>query len=98
VITQPDWLRKPSADDMARYYPDRAQRNAVNGRATLHCTVNVNGTVDCSVISEDPPDMEFGSAALKLSRMFKMRPMSRDGAPTAGGTINIPIRFEVPKD
>ena len=25
VITQPDWLRKPTGEDIAKYYPDRAQ-------------------------------------------------------------------------
>jgi protein TonB len=98
VITQPDWSQKPSADDMARYYPERAQRLNVTGRAELACTVLANGKVNCDVASEDPPDQGFGDAAMKLSKLFKMRPMSRDGVPTNGGRVNIPIRFQLPKD
>jgi protein TonB len=99
VITSPDWLRKPSGEDIARYYPERAQRMNVGGRATLSCTVNARGTLEnCSVISEEPGDQDFGSAAMRMSKLFKMRPMTRDGAPVAGGTVRIPIRFELPRD
>ena len=41
---------------------------------------------------------EFGDAALKLSKLFKMRPQSKDGAPTNGGVVRIPIRFEPARD
>jgi protein TonB len=68
----------------------------VGGHVTLHCQVSVSGTLDCSVASEEPSDQDFGSAALKISKLFKMRPMAKDGVPTAGGEINIPIRFQPP--
>lgn len=97
-ITNPDWSQRPSADDVARYYPERAQRLEVSGRAELSCQVLADGKLaGCSVVSEDPPDQQFGEAALKLSRLFKMRPMTRDGAPTNGGTVHIPIRFQIAK-
>ena len=38
VITNPDWLRRPSAEDVARYYPTRAQNLSKEGRATIRCT------------------------------------------------------------
>ena len=98
VITNPDWLRRPSGDDINRYYPDRASRMEVEGRATLSCTVNARGTLDgCSVVSEEPADMGFGDAAMKMSKLFKMRPQTKDGQPVDGGTVRIPIRFSLPK-
>jgi len=98
MSTQPDWLRKPSAEDLAKYFPDRAQRMGVNGKATISCTVNARGLLEgCSVVSEDPSDQGFGEAAIKMSKLFKMRPMSKDGAPVDGGTVRIPLRFELPK-
>jgi protein TonB len=98
VITSPDWLRRPSGEDIARYYPERAQRMNVEGRATISCSVTAKGTLEgCSVQSEDPADQDFGSAALRMSRLFKMRPMTKDGAPVEGGTVRIPIRFVLPK-
>ena len=98
VITQPDWLRRPSAEDMAKYYPDRATRMNIEGRAMLACTVNARGTLDaCTVTEETPAEAGFGDAAMKLSKLFKMRPQTKDGQPVDGGKINIPIRFQLPK-
>ena len=99
VITNADWLRRPNGDDLATYYPERAQRLGVSGRATLHCTVTAQGTlVDCSVASEDPADQGFGTAALKMTRLFKMRPQTRDGQAVDGASINIPLVFQLPKE
>ena len=98
VITNPDWQRRPSAEDLERYYPERAQRMNVEGRASIACTVNARGTLEgCSVVSEDPGDAGFGDAALRMSKLFKMRPMTRDGSPVDGGKITIPISFRLPK-
>ena len=44
VISNPDWLRKPSGDDMADAYPDRAQRMGIGGRVELSCEVTASGT------------------------------------------------------
>jgi protein TonB len=98
VITNADWLRKPTGEDFAKYYPERAQRMNVEGRAVVHCTVNARGTLDnCSVQSEEPENQDFGNQALKLAKLFKMRPQTKDGAPVDGGQINIPIVFKLPK-
>jgi protein TonB len=98
VITQPDWLRKPTAEDMARYYPDRAQRMNIEGRATISCTVTAQGTLtSCSVAEEEPAEGGFGDAAMRMSKLFKMRPMTKDGSPVSGGTVRIPIAFRLPK-
>ena len=98
IITNPDWLRKPGGEDVARYYPDRAQRLERSGRATITCQVRANGTVtNCRIVSEDPPDMGFGDAAVRLSRLFKMRPQTRDGSPVEGASVTIPIAFRLPE-
>jgi protein TonB len=38
----------------------------------------------------------FGDAALGLSSLFHMRPMTKDGRPVSGGTVRIPIMFRLP--
>jgi len=98
VITQPDWSRKPDAEALSRYYPERASRMSIEGTATISCTVNARGTLDnCSVVSETPPEAGFGDATLKASKLFKMKPLSKDGAPVDGGTVRIPLRWVLPK-
>lgn len=99
VIQNPDWLHRPNADDMARYYPARAQRMNVEGRATIACTVDAKGALQaCQVVSESPADQDFGQAALRMSRLFKMRPMTLDGAAVSGGAVRVPIRFVLPHE
>ena len=82
---------------MAQFYPERASHMGISGSAAVECQVNPNGTLDdCSIVSETPPDQEFGSAALKLARFYKMKPTSRDGVPTAGSKIILQIGFQLP--
>ena len=99
VISRPDWARKPSGEDIARFYPERAQRMSVEGRATLSCSVTSKGTLaDCSVVSEEPADQDFGSAAMRMAKLFKMKPQALDGSPVDGGTVRIPLSFRLPKN
>lgn len=95
-ITNPSWLSQPDARAMSRYYPDRAERMGRAGAATISCVVSANGAVGpCTVLRESPSEFGFGDAALKLSRFFKLAPRTEDGQPVDGGTIEIPIKFQL---
>lgn len=95
VITSPNWLRKPTPDEMMAVWPAEAARRGDGGKATIACTVNITGTLQgCTVVSEDPPGVGFGQAALLLAGAFKMKPMMVDGKPVAGGTVRIPIAWK----
>jgi protein TonB len=93
-ISRPDWLRKPDNDDMLRFYPQRAQEQEIEGKATIRCVVNANGTVsNCSVVSEEPEGSGFGQATIRASSKFRMRPQMVDGEPMEGATVNITLRW-----
>ena len=99
VITNPDWLRKPTGEEMMALYPQAAADNGVEGRALIRCTVNARGSLEgCYVMSEDPPGAGFGAAALAMTPSFQMRPMTKDGSPVDGGKIQIPIAFRLPHE
>jgi len=98
IISNPDWSRRPNPDDLARFYPDRAQRLEKEGRATLVCKVKANGTLEaCQVVAEEPADMGFGDATLKASRLFKMKPQTRDGAPVDGASVRVTLVWKLPQ-
>lgn len=98
VITQPDWVRKPDVNDLMRYFPKAAQDARIGGRAILHCSVDASGALTECTATEDPPGYGFAQAAIGMATIFKMRPQTKDGQPIAGGRINIPIRFDTPKE
>ncbi|OYX69229.1 MAG: hypothetical protein B7Y78_09765 [Caulobacter sp. 35-67-4] len=93
---KPDWLEKPTADDMEWAYPAHAQRKEIDGKAVINCKVGYDGLLrDCRIVSEAPAGEDFGVAALALSQKFRMIP------PEAGADslpdVTIPVVFQVPR-
>lgn len=98
-VSRPDWDRRPTADDMARFYPKKAQRLELEGRATILCNVQIDGRLsDCRVIEESPEGMGFGESAIKLSTRFRMKPATVDGVAVAGASVRIPLVYKLPED
>jgi TonB family protein len=92
----PDWVRKPRAEDLVAAWPRAAWERGEGGKATIACTVTVQGSLrDCKVASETPPGSGFGAAALALAPQFQMRPRLKDGQPEIS-SVRIPINFEAP--
>lgn len=96
LVAAPDWILRPSGAEVARVYPAAARALGLSGRALLTCRVAGDGRLaDCAVKAQDPA---FGDAALQLAAAFQMAARAKDGAPTAGGQVRIPILFRPPAE
>lgn len=82
---------------MAAFYPHQAALGRKMGRVILACTVDGQGKlIDCHTEDEIPIGEGFGEAALKMAHLFQMAPMTLNGEPVSGGTVQIPIVFALP--
>ncbi|MEQ1817321.1 MAG: TonB family protein [Terricaulis sp.] len=91
-ITNPRWLRQPR--DLESYYPTRALARDIPGQVVLDCMVDVEGRLNCAVLSETPANWGFGQAALRISRDYRMVPARRDGV-AVEGRYRMRVPFEV---
>ena len=97
-IANPDWRRVERGGSPLRFYPAAAQRRGIEGSATIACVVDAGGMLhDCQVLSEAPAGVGFGEAAVRMSVLFRMRPLDKDGQKVDGGVVRIPIRFRLPR-
>jgi periplasmic protein TonB len=95
VITKPIWVKGPDGWDYHWAYSKL--RSTKGGQAAVSCRVTERGTLDrCTLTAEDPPGLGFGAAALQLAGYYRMRLVDRDGAPTVGRRVVLPMHFGEP--
>lgn len=98
-VVHPDWVRKPSAEEVKEAFPPLAQMLGIPGSALLSCSITAKGrTRSCEVINESPAGLGFGAAALAMSSTFEVSPLTVSGLPVDGGKARLPIRFALPED
>ena len=94
IVTNPDWMSLPNGYDLARLYPKRATSRGIEGLAMMRCRVETSGALaGCRIAREAPLGFGFGKAVLQMAPLFRMKPMSVDGRPVAGGVVMIPVKF-----
>ncbi len=94
--TSPDWREKPTSEQLISAWPPDALKNHQSGKAEIGCALSAQGTLhDCVVISENPPNLGFGRAAISVSPKFQMNPKMCDGQPVES-KVTIPVSFSTP--
>lgn len=97
-VGETNWLRRPTPTQLADAWPAAARAAGATGKVLMDCLLAYDGGLkDCRVISETPPGMGFGAAALGLARLYQLQPMV-DGQSATDGRIVIPVRFQPPAD
>ena len=96
VVTQPDWVERPTPDQLRTVYPKKALTKGVGGNATIECEVALDGLLrKCAVVTEDPPGMDFGVAAIALAPQLRFKPATVNGAAVLS-KVDIPIHWSSP--
>lgn len=95
--TAPDWLRKPTADQVLGVFPTEAAKQGREGSAVINCAVTVQGALgDCVTIRETPAGAGFGAAAIALTPQFLMKPALFQGRPVRS-FVSLPVNFKFPQ-
>lgn len=98
TVVLPDWQRRPSGDDLANAYPDRAMRAGIEGRVTVVLELDETG----AVVGCTPQGEQLGYGLEEatcgvLTRRARFRPRMLDGQGVPG-TIRVPILWALPED
>jgi TonB family protein len=68
ILSAAPWSTAPTLADVAAAYPKGAIGKVPSGHVVLRCAVRIDGGLkDCGVLSEEPKDKGFGSAAEALA-------------------------------
>lgn len=97
MIGKPKWTALPSFEDVASVLPPAAKAAGVyKARVVLHCGVYARGGVGtCKVLTEEPTGLGYGAAALALAPSFRLALWTDEGLPSVGGSVRIPVRFDL---
>jgi protein TonB len=94
VVEWSAWIHRPTAAELASYYPLPARRQGVKGMAVLACAVTADARVrGCHVLAERPAWEGFGAAALAMAKLFRIRPTLVDGKVYEKARVAIPVYF-----
>lgn len=92
--TRARMVRTPPISEIRANHP-RAARTRY-GNAAMSCVVRLDQRLeDCQVISETPPGMGFGAAALRLSGQYRALPPTENGQPVEGQRLVFGIDFGI---
>jgi protein TonB len=95
-LGRPEWVRKPEANSLSRYYPVKAQFKDADGRALVECRIGSGGILtSCVVVEETPAGFGFGEAALNATKDCLLSETTSTGQPALGLKVRVPFRFGI---
>ena len=98
VDKAPNWKRAPSQQDFLTVFPTAAMEAGKGGKVVLLCRITVTGApTGCSVVSETPPGLGFGQAALAMIPQMLFNPAIKNGEPVEFSELKIPLSFVAPE-
>lgn len=96
-VFEAEWTRLPTPEAVALAYPPKAkaERYATKALVQMNCVANEQGGLEgCAISHETPPGLGFGAAALSLSKEFRLKTETRDGASLVGLPVSVPLGFD----
>ncbi len=98
VDKAPNWKRAPSEQDFLSVFPTAALQAGKGGKVVLSCRITVAGApTGCAVVSETPPGLGFGQAALAMIPQMLFNPAIKNGKPVEFSELRIPLSFAAPE-
>lgn len=90
------WIEAPSYADVVAAYPPKARERKIGGRATVSCAMTRTGRLaECEVITAEPQNYGFGTAAKALAKHFRLEIRSpEDAAATRDLIVHLPVAFD----
>lgn len=90
----PEWEERPSARSFAQNYPRAAMQRNIGAVVILCCTPQSNRRLECSVGLDSQPEHNFGAAAQRISREFKLTSQSHaEYQSDPNNWLRVPITF-----
>lgn len=89
------WYRSPAPSQvLAAYPPSAANAGILSGTGVVDCAITASGTLqECMVVGETPPAAGFGASALAIASLMQASLWTRNGDPTSGGRVRLPLKF-----
>jgi hypothetical protein len=99
LLTDPIWKKLPPADELWKFYPERAARLGISGFSVIICKVDESGKLTkCKVFGEDPRNENFGLALAKVATLLmQVGDTSIGGEKTVGRAVKVGARFTAAK-
>ena len=89
-IPRPQWIRQPSAQDVAREWTDKP---AYGGWVRIACLVTAQGMLRSCRVHDKIGSDQMVAAAFKIAGYYQMEPLTREGWSVEGGEVFLRLAF-----